>query len=76
MGWGRSFWFHSPSGVTPEQTMGGVLWPECGAHLIYQDNDQGRAFKKRLVEGQLTTEDTSTIPVCFHRMLKYLESEL
>jgi len=27
MGWGRSFWPHSPSGVAPEQAMGGVLWP-------------------------------------------------
>ena len=49
---------------------------EClRGHEIYQDNDQGRAFKKRLVEGQLTAEDTSTIPVCFHRMLKYLERD-
>ena len=30
MGWGRSFWFHSPDGVTPGQPMDGVLWPESG----------------------------------------------
>ena len=73
MGWGRSFWFHSPSGVAPEQAMCGVLWPESGGHMIYQDSDQGRAFRRRVIGGQLTAEDTSTIPVCFHRMLKYLE---
>ena len=25
MGWGRAFWFHNPSGVTPKQPMDGVL---------------------------------------------------
>ena len=73
MGWGRSFWFHSPVGVVPEQAMGGVLWPESGGHMIYQDSDQDRAFRRRRVGGQLTEEDISTIPKCFHRMLKYLE---
>ena len=51
MGWGRSFWFHSPDGVTPDQPMGGVLWPESGGHSIYQDSEQGREFRKRLVGG-------------------------
>jgi ribonuclease HI len=73
MGWGRSFWFHSTDGKVPNQAMGGVLWPESGGHMIYQDSDQGRAFRRRVVEGQLTEEDISTIPECFHRMLKYLE---
>ena len=73
MGWGRSFWFHSPDGVTPDRPMCGVLWPEGGGHSIYQDNEQGREFRKRLVEGSLTTEDTSTTPECFHRMLTHLE---
>ena len=41
--------------------------------MIYQDSDQGRAFRRRVVEGQLTEEDTSTIPKCFHRMLEYSE---
>ena len=45
----------------------------CGGHSIYQDNDQGRDFRRRLTEGSLTAEDTSTIPEYFHRMLKYLE---
>ena len=40
MGWGRSFWFHSPDGVTPDQPMGGVLWPESGGLRIYQDNSR------------------------------------
>ena len=70
---GRSFWFHSPDGVTPDQPMGGVLWQESGGHSIYQDSEQGREFRRRLVEGKLTAEDTSTIPECFHRMLKHLE---
>ena len=73
MGWGRSFWFHSPDGVTPDQPMGGVVWPESGGHSIYQDSERGREFRKRLVGGCLTAEDTSTIPECFHRMLKHLE---
>ena len=73
MGWGRSFWFHSPDGRTPDQPMGGVLWPEDGGHSIYQDSEQGREFRRRLVEGRLTQEDTDTIPECFHRMLKHLE---
>ena len=73
MGWGRSFWFHNHVGVVPEQAMGGVLWPESGGHMIYQDSDQGRAFRRRRVEGQLTDQDTITIPGCFHKMLKYLE---
>ena len=34
MDWGRSFWFHIPNGRTPEQPMGGVLWPERGDHII------------------------------------------
>jgi hypothetical protein len=59
MGWGRSFWFHSPDGVTPDQPMGGVLWPEGVA----------TAFTKKVNKA----EDTSTIPKCFHRMLKHLE---
>ena len=73
MGWGRSFWFHSPDGVTPDQPMGRVLWPESGGHSIYQDSERGREFRRRLVEGKLSTEDISTIPECFHRMLKHLE---
>ena len=73
MGWGRSFWFHSPDGRTPDQPMGGVLWPEGGGHSIYQDSEQGREFRRRLVEGSLTQGDTDTIPACFHRMLKHLE---
>ena len=73
MGWGRSFWFHSTDGEVLDQAMGGVLWPESGGHMIYQDSDQGRAFRRRVVEGQLTEGDISTIPECFHRMLKYLE---
>ena len=56
-GLGRSFWFHSPDGVTPDQPMGGVLWPESGGHSIYQDSEQGREFRRRLVEGRLTAED-------------------
>ena len=59
----------------PSQAMGGVLWPEDGGHLIYQDSDQGRAFRRRVVEGQLTEEDISTIPECFHRMLEILGEE-
>ena len=61
--------------MTPKQPMGGVLWPESGGHIIYQDSDQGRDFRRRLVEGSLTVEDTSmrTIPERFHKMLKYLE---
>ena len=73
MGWGRSFWFHSPVEVVPEQAMGGMMWPESGGHMIYQDSDQGRAFRRRRVEGQLIKEDASTIPKCFHMMLMYLE---
>ena len=73
MAWGRSFWFHSPDGRTPGQPMGGVLWPEGGGHSIYQDSEHGRDFRRRLVEGRLTQEDTDTIPECFHRMLKHLE---
>ena len=30
-------------------------------------------FRRRLVEGRLTTKDTSTVPECFHRILKHLE---
>jgi hypothetical protein len=71
MGWDRSCWSHIPVGVVPEQAMGGVLRPGSGGHMIYQDSDRGRASRKRVVEGQLTEEDTSTIPKCFHRMLKY-----
>ena len=41
--------------------------------MIYQDNGQGRAFRRRVVGGQLSEEDISTIPRCFHRMLKYSE---
>ena len=70
MGWGRSFWFHSTDGKVPNQAMGGVLWPESGGHMIYQDSDQGRAFRRRVVEGQLTEEDISTIPECFHRIMQ------
>ena len=73
MGWGRSAWFHSPDGVTPDQPVGGVLWPESGGHSTYQDSEQGREFRRRLVEGILTSEDISTVPECFHRMLKHLE---
>ena len=73
MGWGRSFWFHSPAGVTPGQPMGGVLWSENGGHIIYQASEQGREFMRRLVEGRLTTAETSTIPEYFHRMLQHLE---
>lgn len=62
MGWGRSFWFHSTGGVVPDQVMGGVRWPASGGHMTYQDNDQGRAFKRRRVEGQLIEGDVSTIP--------------
>ena len=72
-GWGRSFWFHSTNGVVPDQAMGGVLWPESGEHMIYQDIDQGRAFRRRVVEGKLPERDIITIPKCFHRMLKYSE---
>ena len=72
-GLGEEFWFHSPDGVAPDQPMGGVLWPESGGHSVYQDSEQGREFRRRLVEGRLTAEDTSTIPECFHRMLKHLE---
>ena len=64
-GLGRVFWSHSPSGVTPKLPMGGVLWPESGGHSTYQDSDQGRDFRRRLVEGSLTAEDTSTILECF-----------
>ena len=53
--------------------MGGVLWPESEGRMIYQDSDQGRALRKRRMEEQLTEKDTTTIPKCFHRMLKYLE---
>ena len=73
MGWGRPFCFHSPDGRTPEQPMGGVMWPESGGHSIYQDNEQGREFRKSLIEERLTQEDTVTIPECFHMVLKYLE---
>ena len=41
--------------------------------MIYQDNDQSRAFRRRVVDGQLTEQDTSAIPKCIHRMLEYLE---
>ena len=41
--------------------------------MIYQDNGQGRAFRRRVVGGQLSEEDISTIPRCFHRMPKYSE---
>jgi hypothetical protein len=51
VGWGRSFWFHSPDGRTPDQPMDGVLWPEGGGHSIYQDSEQDREFGRRLVEG-------------------------
>ena len=47
MGWGRSFWFDSPIGVVLDQAMGGVMWPESGGHMIYQDSDQGRASRRR-----------------------------
>ena len=72
MNWGRSFWFHRPDGRTPEQPMGGVLWPESGGHRIYQDIEQDREFRRRLVEGRLTQEDAGTIPECFHMVLKHL----
>ena len=75
MGWDRSFWFHSPSSVAPDQPMGGVLWPESGGHNVYQDRERGREFRRRLVEGRLTAEDTNIIPECFHRMLKHLEKK-
>ena len=45
---------HSPDGVTPGQSMGGVLWPESGGHSIYQDSEQGREFRRRLVDGGFT----------------------
>ena len=73
MGWDRSFWFHSPSGVAPDQPMGGVLWPKSGGHSIYQDNERGREFRRGLLEGRLTAEGTNTISECFDRMLKPLE---
>ena len=41
--------------------------------MTYQDSDEGRVFRRRMVEGQLTEEDVNTIPECFHMMLKYLE---
>ena len=53
--------------------MGGVLWPESGGHNIYQDGEQGKDFRGRLVDGMLATEDINTIPECFHMMLKHLE---
>ena len=53
--------------------MGGLRWPERGSHKIYQDSGQGREFKRGLVEGQLTAEDISTIPECFHSVLNYME---
>ena len=71
MGWDRSFWFHIPSSVAHDQPMGGVLWPESGGHSIYQDNERGKEFKRRLVKGRLTAEDTDTTPECVHRMLKH-----
>ena len=73
MGWDRSFWFHSPDGRPAGQPMGGVMWPEDGGHIIYQDSEQGRDFRRRLVEERLTQEDTDTVPGCFRRMLKTLE---
>ena len=45
--------------------MDGVLWPESGGHSIYQDSEQGRGFRRRLVDGGLTAEDIGTIPECF-----------
>ena len=62
MGWGRSYWFHGTEGRKPDQPAGGVLWPEDGGHSIYQDSEQGREFRRRLVEGELTAEDIGTIP--------------
>ena len=53
--------------------MGGVLWPEGGGHSIYQDSEQDKEFRRRLVKGRLTQGDTDTISGCFHRMLKHLE---
>ena len=73
MGWSRSFWFHIPDGRTLDQPMGGVLWPDDGGHSIYQDSEQGREFRRRLVGGRLAQEDTDTIPECFHGTLKHLE---
>ena len=40
---------------------------------MYQDSKQGKEFRRRLVEGRLTSEDTITILECFHRMSKHLE---
>ena len=51
MGWGRSFWFHSPVGAVTEQAVGVVMWPVSEGHTIYQDGDQGRAFRRVVVEG-------------------------
>ena len=59
----------------PGQPMDGVLWPESGGHSIYQDSDQGRDFRRRLVGGGPTAKDISTIPECFHRRLEYMERE-
>ena len=72
MGRSKSFWFHSSDGVVPDQATGRVLWSESAGHMIYQESDQCRAFRRGRVESQLTEEDASTIPKCFHGMLKYL----
>ena len=56
-------------------------WEECcglrreatGCTMNNQGNEQGSGFRRRLVEGQLTAEDTDSIPACFHSMLKYME---
>ena len=50
MGWRKSFWFHNLKRVAPKMALGGLLWPEKGGHLIYQDSEQERKFRRRLVD--------------------------
>lgn len=73
MGSKKECWFHFEDGCVDGPREPGQRWVMGDRwHLIARDDEVGRAFRRRVVEGVLTAEDLRTIPECFHRMLPYL----
>ena len=48
--------------------------PEDTAMLFWQ-NEEGREFRRRAVAGELTPQDISRAPACFHALLEHLSSQ-
>ena len=65
MGEGKCFWFHFPDGIqkTPTEMVKGQ------EHLLARDSEEGRDFRARLVSGEITEAECTTIPTTFWKLL-------